>query len=172
MPGDSQPLLPAPRDEDPEDVSWALQTADALWKRGEYADAVSWIRKAANAASEAEADMRVIELAKAAAELSAIVEAFAPPPPEPRVPSAAGIDIDVDVAVEGSPAPMSAEVVEVRKPPGPPPRKPAPRLPTPNPVPSPLQQVPFADVASAATMDEAIPAPPRADPIPPTPDPD
>ena len=102
MSGASQPLLPAPKEGDPEDVSWALQTADALWKRGEYADAVSWIRKAANAASEAEADMRVIELAKAAAELSALVEAFgarAPEPVaaepllEPRIPSGVGIDI-------------------------------------------------------------------------------
>jgi hypothetical protein len=173
MPGDSQPLLPAPRDGDPEDVSWALQTADALWKRGEYADAVSWIRKAANAAADAEADMRVIELAKAAAELSALVEAFGARAPEPRVPS--GVDIEVAVEVEPSPAPpLLTPSSPPKKPPGPPPKKPggSPRLPTPNPVPSPLQQVPFAEVASAATAEEIMPAPPRADPVPPSYDPD
>ena len=177
MPGDSQPLLPAPIDGDPEDVAWALQTADALWKRGEYADAVGWIRKAANAAAEAEHDMRVITLAKAAADLTALVEAFgaaAPPEPE-RVPS--GVDIDVDVADESSPMPaaVAAPPPPPKKPPGPPPKKPgaSPRLPTPNPVPSPLREVPFAEVASAATADAGfVGAPPPADPIPPSHDPD
>ena len=175
MPGDSQPLLPSPRDGDPEDVSWALQTAEALWKRGEYADAVSWIRKAANAAADAEVDDRVIELAKAAAELTSIIEAFgAPRPPEvPEAPSeprlASGFDIDVAIE-DGSPTPA---LVEPLKKPGPPPRKPvSPRLPTPNPVPSPLRELPFAEVASAATSDEQVPMPPHADPVPASHDPD
>lgn len=183
MPGDSQPLVPAPLDGDPEDVSWALQTAEALWRRGEYADAVSWIRKAANAAADAEADMRVIELAKAAAELTAMIEAFGKaeakleaPLAEARVPSA--IDFAVDVDLEpAQPSPAMPEAIEPpkpQKPPGPPPPKKqvSPRLPTPNPVPSPLRELPFAEVASAATAEEVVPAPPRADPVPPSYDPD
>jgi len=193
MPGDSQPLLPSPIDGDTEDVSWALQTAHTLWKRGEYHDAVGWIRKAANAAADAEHDMRVIELAKAAAELTALVEAFGPPPgqpsrppppeppaePAPRIPS--GVDIDVDVAIEPSPPATPAAAgppgPPPRKPPGPPPKKqpqpPSPRLPTPNLSPSPLRAVPFSEVASAATAyEEPYGAPPIADPIPPSHDPD
>jgi len=174
MPGDSQPLLPSPIEGDPEDVAWALQTADALWKRGEYADAVGWIRKAANAAADAEHDTRVIELAKAAAELSSLVEAFGPPPPQqpsPRVPS--GVEIDVDVAIEPTPAaPIAApSKPPPKKPPGPPPKK-SPRLPTPNPVPSPLRAVSYADVASAGVFEGPYGSPPIADPIPPSHDPD
>src|SRR5258708_27832391 len=98
MPGRSPSLLPSPKADDPEDVSWALSTADALWRRGEYQDAINWIRKAATAASEAEADMRVIELAKAAADLANIVEAFGSkfPPPNAGIPvrTSAGADHD------------------------------------------------------------------------------
>jgi hypothetical protein len=82
-------LLPKPHGDDPEDVAWALSTAEALWKRGEYHDAVSWIRKAATAASEADKDLRVIELAKAAAELAALVEAFGEKPKRSKPPSTA-----------------------------------------------------------------------------------
>ncbi|MGZ3449859.1 MAG: hypothetical protein ACXVEF_09685, partial [Polyangiales bacterium] len=72
MPGEA--LLPRPKESDPEDVAWALSTAEAFWKRGELHDAINWVRKAAEAASEADADMRVIELAKAASELSVWLE--------------------------------------------------------------------------------------------------
>jgi len=171
---------PPPLEGDSEDVSWALQTADALWKRGDYADAIGWVRKAANAAADAEQDLRVIALAKAAAELSALVDAFGPPPPPPeqqpsaRIPS--GVDIDVDVAIEPSPSPAAVKPPgpPPKKPPGPPPKRPtaSPRLPTPNPVPSPLREVPFAEVASAAMIEEPYGAPPAADPIPPSHDPD
>ena len=93
-------LLPKPHGDDPEDVAWALSTAEALWKRGEYHDAVSWIRKAATAASEADADLRVIELAKAAAELATLVEAFGdkPKPSKPPATGDASAARKVDVA--------------------------------------------------------------------------
>ena len=48
--------FPKSKKDDPEDVSWALSTAEAMWNRGERSDAIKWIRKAAEAASEAEAD--------------------------------------------------------------------------------------------------------------------
>jgi len=172
MSGDAEPILPQPQDGDPEDVVWALQTADALWKRGEYGDALSWIRRAINAAADADADMRVIQLAKATAELTALVEAFAPPPPPPAPPAAdtSGIDIDVDIATE-SPAPSPADLAP-KRPPGPPPRPkappPRPRLPTPNPVPSPLRELPFDEIASAAMMEETSESPPIPEPIPPS----
>ncbi len=55
---------------DAEDVIWALQTADALWKRNERVDAIVWLRRAAQAAGETEDDDRAFELAKDAAELA------------------------------------------------------------------------------------------------------
>jgi hypothetical protein len=65
--------VPAAKREDPEDVAWALQTAEATWSRGEHADALKWIRRAAEAASEAEVDDRALELAKAAADVASIL---------------------------------------------------------------------------------------------------
>lgn len=173
MSGDAAaPLLPQPQDGDPEDVVWALETAAAMWKRGDYADAVSWVRKAANAAADAEADLRVIQLAKAAAELKALVEAFGPapeaPPPPPPPPAAAEVDIDVDLAESPAPAPAHHPPPRPKAPPpkpkGPPPR----RLPTPNPVPSPLREVPFEEIRSAAMSEEVLEAPPVPEPAPPS----
>ena len=67
------PTVPEPKPDDPEDVSWALSTAEAMWARGDNAEGVKWIRKAAEAASEAENDMRALELAKAAADLAGMI---------------------------------------------------------------------------------------------------
>ena len=62
--------IPPAKDMDAEDVVWGLQTAEALWKRGERIDAIVWLRRAAQAAGEATDDDRALELARAAAELS------------------------------------------------------------------------------------------------------
>ena len=139
MSADASSLFPKPLGDDPEDVAWALSTAEALWKRGEYADAVSWIRKAAAAASEADADSRVIELAKAAAELATLVAVAsaseAPPamPPEDVAPpsmealSADALEVDVDVTTSIEPAPPAPNVDKPKAPP-PKPRGPPPRV--------------------------------------------
>ena len=66
--------IPQPKADDHEDVSWALSTAEATWSRGDRADALKWLRRAAEAASEAEADDRALELAKAAAEIATNLE--------------------------------------------------------------------------------------------------
>jgi hypothetical protein len=62
--------IPQPTKDDHEDVSWALSTAEATWNRGDRADALKWLRRAAESASEAEQDDRALQLAKAAAELA------------------------------------------------------------------------------------------------------
>jgi hypothetical protein len=81
--------IPRVNKDDAEDVSWALQTADTMWGRGDHADAVKWLRRAAEAASEAEADDRALELAKAAADLATQlgpIQTSPPPPPPPPPP--------------------------------------------------------------------------------------
>jgi hypothetical protein len=62
--------IPPALETDTEDVTWALQTAEALWKRNERIDALVWLRRAAQAAGEAEHDDRALELAHDAAELA------------------------------------------------------------------------------------------------------
>src|SRR5271166_2976308 len=62
--------IPPVVDTDAEDVAWALQTAEALWKRNERVDAIVWLRRAAQAAGEAEDDDRALTLARDAAELA------------------------------------------------------------------------------------------------------
>lgn len=66
----SPPPIPPPHDEDDEDVHWALSTAGALWGRGEREEALRWLRRAAEQASDANADLRALELFKAAAEVA------------------------------------------------------------------------------------------------------
>jgi hypothetical protein len=74
--------IPKVRDDDPEDVSWALSTAATQFARGDRAEALKWLRRAAEAASEAEHDSRALELAKAAADLTT-----APVSPTPKAPA-------------------------------------------------------------------------------------
>jgi hypothetical protein len=73
------PGIPPALETDTEDVSWALQTAEALWKRNERIDALVWLRRAAQAAGEAEHDDRALELANDAAELAEWIGSFASP---------------------------------------------------------------------------------------------
>lgn len=62
--------IPPSKDTDAEDVVWGLQTAETLWKRGERVDALVWVRRAAQAANDANDDHRALELARRAAELT------------------------------------------------------------------------------------------------------
>jgi hypothetical protein len=81
--------IPSALNTDTEDVVWALQTADALWKRNERVDAVVWLRRAAQAAAEVDDDDRALALARNAAELSEwIAEHLSVRPTRPAAPAA------------------------------------------------------------------------------------
>lgn len=67
------PGIPEAAPEDPEDVSWALSTAEAMWARGDHLEGIKWVRRAAEAASEAENDERALQLAKVAADLTGMI---------------------------------------------------------------------------------------------------
>jgi hypothetical protein len=70
--------------DDGDDVRWALETANAVWMQGDRRAALSWIRRAAEAAAEHGADARAVQLAKAAAELRSVLEIPRTlPPPAP-----------------------------------------------------------------------------------------
>jgi len=103
--------LPNTKRDDADDVRWALETANAVWAQGDKRAALSWVRRAAEAAAEAGADLRAVELAKAAAELRAVLEiprTLPPPAPSgdesaPSVPQARVRHHAVRVAVMLSP---------------------------------------------------------------------
>ena len=158
---------------DPEDVVWALQTAETLWKRDERSDAIVWLRRAATAAGEAELDERALELSKIAADLSdqlkspdrsieidvvtdepsAPVAPVAPvvmPVPSPAALPGPSFPKPVSNAGVASPAPSA-----LNKPPPLPPRKPPPPKAAP-------PTIPLDHVPPPSGIPGSTPAPPVA----------
>lgn len=66
---DTMSDLPQAESADPDGVQVALRAAQALWSRGDMSESLRWLRRAAESASDEGADMRSLQLAKAAAEL-------------------------------------------------------------------------------------------------------
>jgi hypothetical protein len=66
--------FPTPRPEDSDDVELALETAGALWNKGDRPEALRWLRRAAEAAEQSGDDRRALELARRAAELDTAPE--------------------------------------------------------------------------------------------------
>jgi hypothetical protein len=73
--------LPQAETADPDGVQVALRAARTLWSRGDTAESLKWLRKAAESASDEGADLRSLQLAKAAAELRAKLFGSSEPPP-------------------------------------------------------------------------------------------
>jgi hypothetical protein len=67
--------IPSPQPGDSDDVELALETAQRMYRTGDNAEALKWLRRAANAAEEAGDDMRQLQLARLAADLAAVVNA-------------------------------------------------------------------------------------------------
>ena len=85
--------FPQPLDDDDDDVAWALQTAQVQWKRGGQADAIVWLRRAADSADALGLVWRAADLRRAADELT--VELATAVAPNSRPPgSIGGADID------------------------------------------------------------------------------
>ncbi len=87
--------VPPPKDDDHDDVAWALRAASAQWRRDAVADAVGWVRRAAETAEEVGASARAAELAQLAVALSGGPVAVAPPPPRAAM-ATLGIDIEFE----------------------------------------------------------------------------
>ena len=72
--------IPKPEPSDVADVVSALETAAALWAKGEQREGLRWLRRAAESAEQADNDLRALELARRAADLTGLLGASAPPP--------------------------------------------------------------------------------------------
>jgi len=73
--------LPEVEPHDPEPVAVAIETARALFRSGEQLDALRWLRRAAERAEESGDDVRALNLARSAADLSTELQSVPPPPP-------------------------------------------------------------------------------------------
>src|SRR6187431_670065 len=80
--------LPQAETADTDAVQVALQAAQALWSRGDTTESLRWLKRAAESASEEGADLRSLQLAKAAAELRAMLLPSDAPPPSTRAAAA------------------------------------------------------------------------------------
>ena len=79
--------------DDDDDVAWALQTAQVQWKRGAQADAVVWLRRAADSADQLGLVWRAADLRRSADELTVeLAHAIAPASQPSR--SIGGAEID------------------------------------------------------------------------------
>jgi hypothetical protein len=81
--------LPLADSADTDAVQMALQAAHTLWSRGDTTESLRWLKRAAESASDEGADLRSLQLAKAAAELRAKLfpTASDAPPAPARVPT-------------------------------------------------------------------------------------
>jgi hypothetical protein len=103
--------IPPPLDNDDDDVAWALQTAAAQWKRGAFADAIVWLRRAVDSAIQAGHAARANELSGSAWHLTEQMLAHAdgaPPAPPSSQDSAGEVDDLLDI-----PGPPSGEVISI-----------------------------------------------------------
>ncbi len=78
---------PTAQTNDGDDVRWALETANAVWTQGDRRAALSWIRRAAEAAAESGSDDRALQLARAGADLRSALEIPRTLPPPANVPT-------------------------------------------------------------------------------------
>lgn len=83
--------IPPANNGDPEDVAWALSTAEAMYARGDRGEALKWLRRAAEAGTEGKIGDRAVQLARAAVELAGMLgPASSSNPPRRPVPSPRG----------------------------------------------------------------------------------
>ncbi|MCA9620722.1 MAG: hypothetical protein KC731_16980 [Myxococcales bacterium] len=172
-----QPGYPDQLDSDSDDVRWALETGRSMWSQGDHQEALKWLKRAAETASEEEDDMRSLTLAKAAAELRAVVDtepAVAPPeaPPAPSPEPASESPISLAPASEEEVAPPSKPPTALSKPAAEARRalpKPAGRGALPRPratTPSPAKPAAKAPPKTSGPPQRPLPAPPRSQPPP------
>jgi hypothetical protein len=76
-------LLPTTAETDSESVASCLDTARALWAKGDTRESIRWLQRGATAAEEAGDDERALSIARSAADLSAQLGPVSVKPPRP-----------------------------------------------------------------------------------------
>jgi len=82
----------------------ALETARALWSKGQGLEAVRWIQRAAENAESAGDDLRAVALARAAADLRAELQLASEPPDKPEPAALPPYDDFTEQTIVDSPA--------------------------------------------------------------------
>jgi hypothetical protein len=90
------PDFPAAKDDDDDDVAWALSTAQVQWKRGSRADAVVWLRRAIDSAVAVGATWRAAELTRETDALEAFLVGGRAAPGPPSMQGEVVVDEDYD----------------------------------------------------------------------------
>jgi len=70
--------LPEVEPRDPEPVAIAIETARALFRKGDRFEALRWLRRAAERAEESGDDLRAVHIARSAADLSTALQSVPP----------------------------------------------------------------------------------------------
>jgi hypothetical protein len=96
--------IPPARASDNEDVIWALETAESLWKRDSRVDAIVWLRRAAQEAADAGDDERAASLL---ADATGLADAMARISTQTRAAQPASLtppagDDDIDALLAGA----------------------------------------------------------------------
>jgi hypothetical protein len=147
--------VPEPLSSDTDDVTDALDVAQSLWENGKRADAIHWVKRAAESAKGD--PTRMASLARAAEDLErAAAPRAATPPPVPVA----------------KPPPVPPPVPKVSKPPPVPPARTAPSIPPPPAIPAPAptpRSVPSMTKAPSVTTSTAAPSTQTKISVPPAP---
>src|SRR5688572_14710690 len=102
------------RPTDSDDVKWALHTASTQLDRGSLADAIQWVKRAAQYAEESGDAWRATELKNSARELAEQMWTSEPEPNEaPSLPPSSAIeisvkDVEADDLLDGASVPPTA----------------------------------------------------------------
>lgn len=137
--------IPQPIAEDPEAVVTALETAAVFGAQGDAQEALRWVRRAAEAASDDGNDLRALALARTAADLSSELQQASNPPQAAteEAPSPESAEATPQQDEEESPPESSAEApaAAAPEPPAPAAFEPPPPPPPPRPKARPLSTV-------------------------------
>ncbi len=112
------PAIFNPEPSDNEDVVSALETADIFWAKGDTGEALRWLKRAADTASDAGDDMRALAIARSVADLKSLptqAAAEAPRMSRPPPPSAMPRPTPAAPSVTGSTSNAPSEASEVRR---------------------------------------------------------
>ena len=148
--------LPEVEANDPEPVAVAIETARALFRSGEQMEALRWLRRAAERAEESGDDMRALNLARSAADLSTALQSV--PPPRGSVPPPA--PPPARASVPPPPAPLPPRASAPPPPPPPPvlaPAAPTAAPPTPRRIDEAVALSPYDDFSDKTQVDAAAP---------------